>query len=167
MGEAKLQDVLDVRPDNEVVEQLPCALRGKRLIVEVCQAPVDVLTLHESEGPLVASPAPLRPSGTGAADGSVGSRLRPARLVHLVHRVEQDKVLHVRVLLELRRLERLLGAAVRRDRSARRVWRAGAVRSDEQPLRTELVDEPTACGFELGAGRFETRCERIDDALEV
>ncbi len=51
--------------------------------------------------------------------------------------------------------------------AARRVWRAGAVRADEQPLRAELVDEPTAGGLELGARRFETRCERVDDTLEV
>src|SRR3954471_17981210 len=51
----------------------------------------------------------LRPSALVTAAGSPGRRLRdvrPAAIVHLVHGIEQDDVLHVGVLLERRCSER-------------------------------------------------------------
>src|SRR5919198_1897392 len=85
-------------------------------------------------------------------------RMRPTLRTDLVHRVEQDQILHVGVLLEHRRRERKPGRAVVGEGRARR--RGGlAVFGADETLALELAQQPPHCVADLVAGGLVPRPE--------
>src|SRR5919201_3999788 len=97
----------------------------------------------------------------GALPVRVSGGIRPAARLNLVHRIDEDEVLHVRVLLEDRRRERLS----RRAQSRRQRMKRPALdrRLLDEALCLQLVEHTAYDRVQFLPRRLVPRLERIDD----